>query len=539
MNGAAAQAEAGPWREKLRRLGFATPFYRLLLLGRAPSAIERTLPAPFPGDPARGARLAAGTLLAHGTPIALPPRSWFEVAGRAALAELHGFGWLADLVAAGGGAQAGTLVRGWINANSGWHAVAWAPEVLGRRVAAWLQHASLLHGDPALLRDMLASVSRQLRHLVRVADSAPPGIARLDALAGLTLGWAAGLAPARAGAICRRLVANEPTQQLLADGAHVTRSPSMQLTALARLTTIREALAVMVQSGPALDLAIAAVATALQHMRLGDGTLALFNGSAEEDPALVDAVLARAVGAIAPCGNGRVGGFERIVVGDTIMLVDTDTPPLPPFDRDANAGTLSFELSVGRQRLIVNCGGLPIADDAWRLAQRATAAHSTAVVEDTNSAEIIAAGGLGRRPLVVLTDRQDADGATLIAASHDGYAGPFGVTHRRRLFVGADGADIRGEDTFEGRHAGAFVLRFHLHPEVRATPMQGGHGALLHLPSGRTFRLDVAGAIVGIEPSVYLGRQPMRRTLQVIAYGQPVGGTTVKWALRPIPIDEV
>lgn len=535
MTSAATQTGSEPWRERLRRLGFASPLYRLRLLGRTPDAIERALPAPLPGDPARGARLAAGTMLAHGTPIALPPRSWFEVAGRSAVAELHGFGWLGDLVAAGGNALAATLIRSWIAASASWHPVAWSPEVLGRRVAAWLQHAHLLAEDPALTRAMLASVARQLRHLVRVAEAAPHGLGRLDALAGLALGWAAGLAPRRAGVVCRRMAAIEPGHQLLSDGMHVTRSPSVQLAALARLVVIRDALAVMVQSGPALDLAIAAMAGTLQHLRMGDGTLALFNGSAEEDPALIDSILTRAVGGIPASADGRVGGFERVVAGEVTLLIDADAPPAPPFDDDSNAGTLSFELSFGRQRLIGNCGGLPIVDDAWRLAQRATAAHSTAVIADTNSAEIIPGGGLGRRPVAVVADRQTADGATLIAAAHDGYSGPFGIIHRRRLYVARDGSDIRGEDTFDGRHDGAFALRFHLHPEVKAARAPGGQGAVLQLPSGLTFQLDVAGAAIDIESSVYLGRQPMRRSLQVIAYGRPVGGTTVKWALRPIP----
>ena len=58
---------------------------------------------------------------------------------------------------------------------------------------------------------------------------------------------------------------------------------------------------------------------------------------------------------------------------------------------------MSFELSVGRDRLIVNCGASPAAEPVWRDALRATAAHSTLTLADTNSSEL-REEGLGRRP---------------------------------------------------------------------------------------------------------------------------------------------
>ena len=41
------------------------------------------------------------------------------------------------------------------------------------------------------------------------------------------------------------------------------------------------------------------------------------------------------------------------------MVVDCGAPPGPGTDRLAHASTLSLELSVGRDRLIVNCGAAP------------------------------------------------------------------------------------------------------------------------------------------------------------------------------------
>ena len=52
-------------------------------------------------------------------------------------------------------------------------------------------------------------------------------------------------------------------------------------------------------------------------------------------------------------------------------------PPPAPADREAHAAPGAIELSVGRERLIVNCGGYAGDDPRWRAAMRSTAAHST------------------------------------------------------------------------------------------------------------------------------------------------------------------
>ena len=50
------------------------------------------------------------------------------------------------------------------------------------------------------------------------------------------------------------------------------------------------------------------------------------------------------------------GGYERMVAGSALVVVDAGNPPPPGLDRAAHAGTLAFEMSAGAARLIVNCG---------------------------------------------------------------------------------------------------------------------------------------------------------------------------------------
>src|SRR5262249_49539138 len=173
------------------------------------------------------------------------------------------------------------------------------------------------------------------------------------------------------------------------------------------------------------------MAPILRFFRHGDRRLALFNNSVEEDGVLVDLVLTRSETRGHAPAQAPHSGFQRLQAGQSLVLVDTGKPAPPGFDSDAHAGTLSFELSQGRERIIVNCGGYRGDKPAWRRVTRSSAAHSVAVVGDTNAIEIHGDGSLGRAPNTVRVDRAEDGGHQWMAATHDGYRPRFGLTYSR------------------------------------------------------------------------------------------------------------
>ena len=217
----------------------------------------------------------------------------------------------------------------------------------------------------------------------------------------------------------------------------------------------------------------------------------------------------------------------------SVVIVDCGAPPPPGVDRYAHAGTLSMELSVGRDRMIVNCGAFPAGNPEWRDATRATAAHSTLVIADVNSSEL-KPEGLGRRPITVEAQRQEANGAHWLEASHDGWKKLFGAVHRRRLYLAESGEDVRGEDAVEAPTPQPFTLRFHLHPDVNASLQQDGEAVLLRLRSGGGWRLRADGARMSLEESIYLGGPEPRRSEQVVLTGFADGPQQVKWAISKV-----
>jgi uncharacterized heparinase superfamily protein len=331
-----------------------------------------------------------------------------------------------------------------------------------------------------------------------------------------------------------RALERELPAQILPDGGHRTRNPSVQLAVLGDLIDIRAVLRASPVDVPGgLQQAIERMAPMLRFFRHGDRRLALFNDSIEEDGVLVDLALTRSeTRGHAPMQAPHLG-FQRLQGGQSLVVVDTGKPAPRGFDGEAHAGTLSFELSQGRERIIVNCGGYRGAKPAWRRVVRSSAAHSVLVVADTNSTEIHASGTLGRVPGSVRVERAEESGHQWIAASHDGYRRRFGVTYARELYLAADGDDLRGEDKLAGRAGVAFAVRFHLHPAVEVSLIEGGGGALLRLASGALWRLFAAGAQMSLAESIYLGSGEPGKTQQIVLSGTTgPSGATVRWAIR-------
>ena len=524
------------WLRDARRAIARLPSLRI---SRVPDAPALPVRDPWPGDPARAARLLRGELESGGGVRVLRPGGWNEASASSLLnAAAHSFTWLRDLRALGTDAarlRARALVGEWIASPPG-DPLAHRPDVVGARIAAWLGHYDFFAAtaDDTFRQRLMSRLVSDARGLSAALPAEQLDARALAALKGLIA--AAVALPEHAGFLTRalRFLPQEINRQVLPDGCHVERSPATQLAALQDLTEIRALLqAAQTQPPPALTSAIERMAAALRAMRHGDGGLALFNGTKEESSSLIDIALTQA----GRGGRGPValtdGGFHRLQAGRSVLIVDCGVPPPAGLDRYAHAGTLSMELSIGRERLIVNCGGFPAGTAQWRDATRATAAHSTLVIADVSSSEL-KPEGLGRRPAVVEAQRQEANGAHWLEASHDGWKKLFGAVHRRRLYVAESGEDVRGEDAVEAPTPQPFTLRFHLHPDVNASLQHDGEAVLLRLRSGGGWRLRAEGGRMSLEESIYLGGAEPRRSEQVVLTGYADGPQQVKWAISKV-----
>jgi uncharacterized heparinase superfamily protein len=539
-------------RRALRRLW--QPLYRSRIygstLGRRSSGELAAVPTEtWPAD-ARPAQALMSGEFRFGPDVVRNPKPLHDPLGatEAWRRQMASFAWL-DTLRAHGGAPARQFARhailAWFADTASYDPLTWSSDLLAARLRRCLLGSAFLetNSDALFRAHLLRPLNRQAEHLSRALPDGLNGAALLKASMALML---AGALLPQGGKWLRKgamLLDRELQAQILPDGGHVERSPSVMLDLLQHLLDLHHALTLTGRVLPGQLLStIGNLASALKLLTHPDGGLALFNDSTEEDSSAVLLAIMRADAASGIEARALVQlpqtGFQRMVAGRSVLVADTGAPPPRGLDGHAHAGTLSFEFSHGAERMIVNCGAHPTAPE-WRRVQRATAAHSTLVVDDTNSSMLLPpegphGGGLALTPRAVTVRREATGTGQWLDARHNGYEEPFGLTHRRRLFLTPDGLELIGEETLTGRGGRAFALRFHLHPAVQVSIAQSSQSAILKLPQGGGWRLRAQGGELSLTDSIYLGQTGLvRRTQQLVVQGAIEDDTTqVKWALQ-------
>ncbi len=479
--------------------------------------------------------------------------------------ELYGFGWLRHLHAAEdqiAREKARTLVLDWIAAARSAPALAHDGDTTARRVIAILSHAAfILDGaDPDFYDAVMRMLSRDL-HALTVVYGDCSGVARLRALTAILL---AGLCVAEQEAYLSSYVSvfcGELQKQILEDGGHASRDPADLIELLLEMLPLKQCfVARQIEPPEALYTALARMNPMLRFLRLGDGSLAHFNGMG---PTLVDQVsTVLAYDDVGGIFQGIVApnsGYARLAAGDTVVLADAGSAPVLHLSSRAHAGCASFEMSAGYEPLITNCGAPADETGDWYVVSRSTAAHSTLTIEDLSSARLIRAQGLvaGRElfwlagPGSVQHEAAEQDHSLSVRISHDGYRDRFGYIHRRRLTLRKSGLELEGHDQLTPADnsgtagiAARFAVRFHLHPRVTANLSRNTNAVTLTTPGGQTWRFTAEGAELDVEESIFFADPIcLRRSLQIVLKGPSTKASSIQWKLekltqqRPAVID--
>ena len=532
------------------RLAWLTPLPAMRLRGRHPLKLIAVPDDPFLGDLDGGNALLDGVIWHQGEERSLATLDFARPDWSARFDDyLQGFGWLRDLSSvttrAVGVPIAEAIMQRWLAVHGEKVSeAAWRPEYCGRRLLAWTAHAPLILSSSDLVyrSSLMHALARTARHLDRSWERAPIGAPRLAAAAGvLVAGLVLPGGDARRAAheaVLRRAI----EQSVFDEGGVVSRAPDAQVEAIQLLTLVAETYAARRAELPEF---IEATRTRLVSALLGlchaDHGLSSWQGAAPLDAERIGQIVEASGVRTRPLKQSREWGYQRLSAAKTVAILDGAPPPLARLIAGGCASTLAFELSDGPDRIVVNCGGGRAADArmpaALAKALRASAAHSTLVLRDTNSTAIHADGTLGRGVTEVEISRVEADNASRIEASHDGYARRFGFVHRRLLALSHDGRDLRGEDMLlpvgKRRQKGSqpFAARFHLHPGVEATPTADGQAAILRTASGQLWQCRARGGTLAIEESLWIDPdgQPLVSQQLVINGETPPGGATVSW----------
>ena len=535
---------------RLHELAWRTPVHGLRLRGRYPLKLYDVPPDPIEGMVRLGGAMLDGEIIWQGESVAIESYDFRPRDISPAFNDhIQSFAWLLDLSAAGPRQRvapiAELLTRRWIDAfGKQVHEAAWRPDLWGRRILFWGCHAPLIMTADDLRGPVLNALSRGAKHLDRSADKAAPGLARVAAWAGVV---AAGLLIP--GGELRQIHGEKGLARALGaalhgDGGIVSRSPIEQMDMVGLLAMLRRYYEIRDQRpATALADALAKAVPPLLGLTLGDGGLSSWQGSAPIDGGRIDAVVTASGIRTRPLRQSREWGYQRLQIGHSRIVVDAAPPPISRFATKACASTLAMEMSDGPYRLIVSCGGGRGANNALHPelahALRSTAAHSTLVLDDSNSTAIHPDGSLGKGVTEVEIERQEDFQGSSIEMRHDGYVRRYGLAHRRRIAIAPGGTEIRGQDMLvpEGRRARGkavdYAIRFHLAPGVEVSATVDGAGALLRIAEGALWRFRAIGGEVGIEDSLWIdtrGRPQATRQL-VVTGPAPAEGIEVTWIL--------
>jgi len=545
------------------RSGLGAPRRAAIGLGRRPP--ERLLIAPQDirtSDPTLAADIYAGYFAFGGKIVNAHGRSPFELepVSPAWARALACFGWLRHLRAADTAmarANARALVDDFLSlAGTPSPIPAWEPEVAARRMLSFLsQSPVILDGaDRPFYRRFMKGLARTQLFLERKIAGGLDGEPRL--LAAIALAEF-GLCAEGTRNLTRKgtkLLIEELDRQILPDGGHISRNPEILLELLPDLLPLRQAYAARGLHPPMQLLnAIDRMLPMLRLFRHGDGTLALFNGMGVTPPELLATILAYDDVRAQALASARQSGYQRLQADDSIVLIDTGRPPPQIFSSRAHAGCSSFEFSVGAQRLIINCGAPDANRMAAREAARMTAAHSTLVIDDTSSCRFASHAGLRKwlgdqivsGPDKIDVERHDEPLGTLVALAHNGYEARFGLIHERRILLSRDGKTLDGTDRLRAAEAGEkageaaearpFVLRFHIHPNVRLKRVREGRSVLCILPNEQRWLFETSASQANIEESIFFAAPDGPRSCaQITVHGETSPGMDVLWTFRHI-----
>lgn len=413
-----------------------------------------------------------------------------------------------------------TLIHDWIDNNPPGDGDGWEPYPISLRVVNWIKwHLAGNTLDSRAISSLATQVcwlSQRIEHHI-LANHLFANCKALT-IAGLFFAGADADRWWKQGSL---LLQQELCEQFLEDGGHYERSPMYHAILLEDILDILNALTSSQRTVESLteDMLRDRLPSIIDWLRIlnhPDGAISFFNDAAfniaPDMQALRDYAVRLAVCAYnsdqSGIGQGHTGsgmqvehlvssGYVRVAAGAWCSIIDV-APVGPDYQPGhTHADTLSFELSINNERLLVNGGTSTYIPGELRSIQRSTAMHNTVEVNQQNSSEVWGGFRVARRAIPYDVSATKSSDGVLVSAAHDGYQrlSPS-VVHRRQWHINSERVVI--VDELIGDFASG-VARFLLHPETEVLDA----GACLRTASGSIVRVSCLGGSPEIIPSVW------------------------------------
>ncbi|CAK4070527.1 heparinase II/III family protein [Vibrio sp. 16] len=287
-----------------------------------------------------------------------------------------------------------------------------------------------------------------------------------------------------------KLLNEELIEQFLEDGAHFELSPMyheillwdlLELIDLANTSQRTE----LIECLPTWIQIAEKALFWLSSMVHEDGEVSFFNDAAIGIAKAPEQIFAYAKSLGLNCAQvdsqlitNMSSGYSRVSYEHYVVIFDHANVGPDYLPGHAHADTLSFELSIGKQRVIVNSGTSLYGTCPERIRQRQTAAHNTVSVAGMDSSQVWSGFRVAKRAYAKLDKVNNVGQRVQIVASHNGYMQQKPkVTHTRSLDCTPDRVIIY--DTLTKVVPACFHL--HLHPDVDAIKLSENEIEIWHV----------------------------------------------------------
>ncbi len=395
------------------------------------------------------------------------------------------------------------LIDRWIDQNRPGEGNGWEPYPVSLRIVNWIRYC-LESGQSA--DRWMQSLAVQARWLSRQVEWHLLGnhlLANAKALlfAGLYFDGPEATSWKDEGA---RILAAQLGEQVLEDGGHFELSPMYHGIILEDILDLLNLARTYPDVLPGnlvgrFSKVAGRMISWLRAMTHPDGEIALFNDAAfgiSGSPRDLVGYAAR-LGCNLPVETPAVdfrqeSGYVRVASPDMVALLDAGRIGPDYLPGHSHADSLTFEMSVFGQRVVVDSGTSCYGTGSERLRQRGTAAHNTVEIDARDSSEVWSGFRVARRAFPgPVSCRDDGPEKIEVQASHNGYRRLPGRPVHNRIWQAVP-KRFTVKDSIDGdfRQARAMI---HLHPDVRAASAGAGGSVILSLAGGKEIRMAVRG----------------------------------------------
>ena len=271
-----------------------------------------------------------------------------------------------------------------------------------------------------------------------------------------------------------KILKEELSEQFLEDGAHFELSPMYHALAMEDLLDLYQLKSTLPPNFPGQEIEEKFLngMNWLHYMSYSSGELAHFNDCANDIAPTLSELneLGQKVGLKGALNSDikynyfKDSGFV-VFKNETVHLI-ADIGDIGPdyLPGHAHADSLSFELAINGQRVIVNSGTGEYGLSEERLRQRSTAAHSTIELDGKSSSEVWSGFRVAQRARIAEVEICEDDNRIELSAVHDGYTRINSKSlHKRNWKLNDSSIEIIDEVSGTGN---SVQLRYYLHPDI-------------------------------------------------------------------------